>query len=105
MTCAMLSDYWDSPVTQTVTNLSCSGLWVETAFPLEAGHEVVVSLTPPRLDEPLVAAARVARTDMNRRRSDRAATGMGLEFVGLCEANTRALTECLRGVPPPLPLR
>ena len=102
--CEVLSDQWDGAVSLEVTDLSCFGLWVKTLLTLEAGEEVMVSLTPPFWPNrsPLVALAAVSRVGMFRRRSDLHASGMGLEFTDIDTDESYLLANSLRGLPPPL---
>jgi hypothetical protein len=108
MECETLSALWDDTAALVATNLSPQGLWLGTELPLEVGEQLVVSFRPPRWPEwssPLTVLARVARVGMPRRRGDAGPAGMGLCFVDLEPEACVHMTNLLRGLPPPLPVK
>lgn len=71
---------------------------------LVKGEHLVLSFVPPGwwLHGELTLFARVARST---ERTDGAPASMGLEFLDLPNGAARELARCLRGLPPPLPIR
>jgi hypothetical protein len=101
--CDVLSEQWDEPVPLLATDLSPFGLWLETPFPLEVGEELVLSFTPPNLDDELVAMAEVRRVALRRRRTDPPVSGMGIAFTDVEAVAASGIEQALEGLPPPLP--
>jgi hypothetical protein len=104
---AVMSDAWEGSVPLLATDVSAHGLWLESDLALGVGDELLVSFIPPYWSHsaPFQARARVARVALQRRRSDRGGSGMGVSFVDLREDQSERLSDALRGLPPPLPRR
>ncbi len=98
--CGLLTDLWDEPVPHRVTDLSETGIWIATDFPLEVGTEVAVELTPPDWDTPLYVSGEVRRVDLSRRMGDPRSAGMGIAFQALRADDRRRLTWSLRRLRP-----
>ncbi|MET0339717.1 MAG: PilZ domain-containing protein [Polyangiales bacterium] len=106
--CALRSSLWSGELSLPATDLSVTGIWVETPIALSPGEEVIVSFTPPRCMEleKVWAAARVARIGVSRYRSEAGVLpGMGLQFMYCSDRHLRVLARALAGCPPRLPVR
>jgi hypothetical protein len=105
--CGVQSDLWDGILDLPATDLSNEGLWLETAYALDPGEEIVVSLLPPgaRPGEEVWAMAEVARIGRWRRRVDPWPKGMGLSFTYCSRVDRRFLARSLLHYPPRLPAR
>lgn len=106
--CALRSTRWSGELSLPATDLSVTGIWVETPFALTLGEELIVSFTPPRCAEPekVWAAARVARVGVSRYRGEAGVLpGMGLQFTYCSDRHLRVLARALAGCPPRLPVR
>lgn len=105
--CALQSDLWDGLVSFAATNVSNEGVWIDTAYTLDPGEELVLSFLPPgaRQGEEVWAVAEVARVGLWRRRLDPWPAGMGLTFRYLSHVDRRFLARSLVGYPPRLPGR
>ena len=95
LTCELLIDRWDAPVSYTVTDIGASGVWLATAEPLRLGTEVAATFTPPGADRPLYVAGYVRRVRTGE------GPGMGIAFSGMRADDRRLLSQCLRGIDPP----
>jgi hypothetical protein len=108
--CQVVSPYWDEPVSYLATEISRTGMWIDTPFPLSCGDALVVRFEAPRprdagveCDRGMFMLARVRRVELRRRRDDRHRAGMGVEFVSVAPEEEALLTSCLRGIPPRIP--
>ena len=94
--CELYTSRDDEPLIAWGTNLSESGIFVETDAPLERGEDLVVCFRPAvawRASE-VTVFAEIARAAAGRRRDD-GATGLGLRFLDLTRAERRQLTRWL----------
>lgn len=105
--CQVLSDVWQGAAPHRVTDLSAEGLWLSTPLALDAGEELLITMTPPRWkhEDPLVAMGEVMRVGLYRRHDELGQSGMGVRFTDMDEGHRRMLEQSLRGLPPPLPAR
>ena len=106
--CALRSAHWNGELRLPATDLSVTGIWVETPLALQHGEELILSFTPPQggEDDKVWAAARVARVGVSRYRSEAGALpGMGLAFTYCSDRHLRMLARALAGCPPRLPVR
>src|SRR3954469_22995050 len=89
--CGIQSEWWDGLLELPATDVSNEGIWVETAYALDPGEEVVVALLPPgaRTGEEVWAMAEVARVGLWRRRIDPWPIGMGLRFTYCSRSDRR----------------
>jgi hypothetical protein len=102
--CEVISNYADEPVPHAASDLSTSGLWVDTHQPLHVGSHVVLCFPMPSWsDAQLTVFARVTRIRTGRRKRDRGPLGMGLEFLGLSRHERHQLAQCLENVRPHAP--
>ena len=46
--CQVVSDVWEGTLLHQAKNLSTTGIYLESDFPLHVGSEVVLSFEPPR---------------------------------------------------------
>jgi len=102
--CDLESDYWDESVPHRILDLSPSGGFVETVFPLAPDEELEVRFHPPRSGSLYWLRARVVRSSFGRRSALRDAPGMGIEFLDLTSGDRAGLAKHLVGIPPRLPL-
>lgn len=94
--CEVITRHHDDVLLSWATDLSESGLFVESSAPSPPGEDLVVSFRPIvhwTLPE-LTVFARVARTTHGRRRGD-VDRGMGLRFLDLSHHERCALTRWL----------
>lgn len=103
--CELVSDYWDELAPHRLVDLSPSGAFVQTMYPLETGEEVEVRFTPPRSRALYWLRARVVRSSLGRRCPIFDVPGMGLEFLDLSQGDRHALASQLVGIPPRIPMR
>ena len=105
--CQVVSDLWDGALPHRATNLSAAGIYLVSDFPLHVGHEVVLSFEPPRGGDELLVYGEVRRVEMRRRGFEPLGRGggMGVAFDYLSDSERERLTQCLKGLPPPLPPR
>ncbi|MBM4360911.1 MAG: PilZ domain-containing protein [Deltaproteobacteria bacterium] len=98
--CELYTPRHDTPLVTLATNLSESGMYVETLEPLACGEDVVVSFWPHGewAGGPLTLFAQIARPVPGRRQGDRG-SGVGLRFLDLSRAERCALTRWLRRRP------
>ncbi len=94
--CAVYSELWGEAITHHVTDVSEEGLWIQTDLLLEIGTEVTLTFCPPDWEEPLYAAGRVQRVELQRRPGERSAIGMGIAFEALRTDERRRLTQSMR---------
>ncbi len=86
--CELVGERSDQLLHYRSTNLSLSGMWIETADPVRAGEQVVVCFEPPGYPGgELMLFAEVARVQTSRRRVTVPGSGMGLEFMDLTQAD------------------
>ncbi len=78
--CEVVSHYGDEPEQRVCTDVSTLGMWIETDMPLHPGSEVVVGFRVPADEEELLLFATVTRVRTGRKKGDRGAIGMGIEF-------------------------
>ena len=81
-----------------VTDVSEDGLWIQTDLLLEVGSTVALTFFPPDWEEPLYVAGRVQRVEIQPRRGDGNAVGMGIAFEALRRDERRRLTRSMRGL-------
>jgi uncharacterized protein (TIGR02266 family) len=94
--CEVYSELWGEAITHRVTDVSEEGLWIQTDLLLEIGTEVTLTFYPPDWEDPLYVAGRVQRVELQRRRGDERAVGMGIEFEALRTDERRRLTRSMR---------
>lgn len=95
--CELYTSHEHAPLLAWGTNLSESGIFLETGSPIGMGDDVVVSFRPAvawALPE-LVLFAQVTRAARGRRHAD-AGSGFGLRFLDLSRPERRALARWLR---------
>ena len=98
--CEVITRAVDAPLFHWGTNLSESGMFIETPAPLVAGDELVGCFRPAagwRMPE-LTLFAQVARAAAGRRKGD-AGSGVGLRFLDLQSGERRALSRWLQPRP------
>lgn len=101
LTCQLVSHYSDEAAAYVATDLSPYGIWLKTPMPFHMGAEVVVSFSPPSWQGgEFTVFGQVARVTTGRRRRDRGALGMGVEFTDLTMEQATLMRSCLRGLPP-----
>lgn len=105
--CQVVSDMWEGTLPHRAKNLSPSGIYLESDFPLHVGHEVVLSFEPPRGGAELLIYGEVRRVEMRRRGYEPLGRGggMGVAFDYMSEDERARLAAALIGLPPPLPPR
>jgi len=105
--CQVVSDVWEGPLPHLAKNLSTSGIYLQSDFPLHVGHEVVLSFEPPRGGGELLIYGEVMRVEMRRRGYEPFGRGggMGIAFDYVSASETDRLADALVGLPPPLPPR
>jgi len=103
--CEVVSRFWDDSIPHLATDLTPDGIWIESMYPLEVGEDVVLTFRPPRWEESraVTCFGTVRRVELRRRTSDPRASGMGIEFLDISDADQSELMRSLRGLPPPLP--
>lgn len=104
LACDLESDYWDESLPHRLVDLSPSGGFVETPFPLGPDEEVEVRFHPPRSRTLYWLRARVVRSSLGRRDPARDLPGMGLEFLDLTKSDRKDLAAQLVGIPPRVPV-
>jgi hypothetical protein len=102
--CQVVRDRDFLPLSDLALDLSTDGMLVQTSTRILTGEEVVFAFRPPRSNRWIDGVATVARVVHGRRPGDRG-RAIGLEFSGLERRDVEHLWECLRGLPPPTPLR
>ena len=105
--CEVIREDSDDPIFCRATDLSHSGIWLQTSEPLRPGEQLVVTFRPPEWPSPfsITVFGQVARVIEGRRQADHGLTGMGVEFGDLSEAEGEALDACIKGLPAPTPQR
>ncbi|MBW2523003.1 MAG: PilZ domain-containing protein [Deltaproteobacteria bacterium] len=105
--CEVIRTDTDEPIFCRGTDLSHSGIWLQTEELLRPGEQLVITFRPPDWPSPfsITVFGQVARVSPGRRVSDRGLTGMGVEFADLSEAEREALDACIQGLPAPEPQR
>jgi hypothetical protein len=98
--CELYTGRHEEPLFAWATNLSESGIYLETPTLLERGEDVVVSFLPSGgwSGSELTLFAEIARTVPGRRQED-TASGLGLRFLDLARTERFALTRWLRPRP------
>lgn len=104
LSCEVESDYWDESLPHRLVDLSPSGGFVETPFPLGPDEELDVRFHPPRSRTLYWLRARVVRSSLGRRHATRDLPGMGLEFLDLTSGDRKDLAAQLVGIPPRVPV-
>jgi hypothetical protein len=100
--CHVHSSYWDGTVPFLASDVSLDGIWLESAFALEVGQEVLLAFVPPGSQQVAVqAVARIARVSALEGQP----CGMGLAFTFMRSTDRALLARSLEGRPPPLPGR
>jgi len=94
--CEVYSELWGEAITHRVTDVSETGLWIQTDLLLEVGTELTLTFVPPDWEEPLCVAGRVRRVELRPRPSDGGAVGMGIAFETLRNDERRRLTHSMR---------
>jgi c-di-GMP-binding flagellar brake protein YcgR len=96
--CEVVARDWNAPFSHRATDLSPTGAWLRTSFPLEVDDVVVVNLRPPgwRAGRDLTVFARVARSVRVHERNGRRENGMGVRFLDITASERAELTRCLR---------
>ncbi len=89
--CKIVSHYWEEAVAHHITEVSTSGAWIDTLFPLHPGAEVVLCFTPPGDCDEIRVFAHVARVVTGRRKRDRKPLGMALDFKDITAHERLAL--------------
>lgn len=102
--CQVVRERDFTPVSDLALDLSTDGMLVRTDTRLLTGEELVFTFRPPRSNRWIDGVATVARVVHGRRPGD-TGRAIGLEFHGLDARDREHLWECLRGLPPPAPLR
>jgi hypothetical protein len=98
--CELYTSRADEPLIAWGTNLSESGIFVETDMLLDRGEDLVVCFRPAVEwhASGVTVFAEIARAAAGRRRDD-GAPGLGLRFLNLTRAERRQLTRWLRPRP------
>ena len=98
--CELYTSQRDEPLLTWGTNLSESGIFVETETPLECGEGVVLCFRPAVAwpTSEVTVFAEIARAAAGRRRDD-GARGLGLRFLDLSRLERRQLARWLRPRP------
>ncbi len=94
--CEVYSELWGEAITHRATDVSETGLWIQTDLLLEVGTEVTLTFYPPDWEEPLCVAGRVRRVEFRPRPGDSGAVGMGIAFETLRNDERRRLTHSMR---------
>lgn len=94
--CEVFAELWGEAITHRATDVSETGLWIETELLLEVGTEVTLTFYPPDWDEPLCVAGRVRRVELRPRAGQGGAVGMGIAFETLRNDERRRLTHSMR---------
>lgn len=94
--CEVYAELWGEAITHRVTDVSETGLWIQTDLLLEVGTEVTLTFYPPDWDEPLCVAGRVRRVELRPRGREAGAVGMGIAFETLRTDERRRLTHSMR---------
>lgn len=95
--CKIVSHYWDKAVAHHITQMSESGAWIDTLFPLHPGAEVVLCFTPPGDEREITVFASVARVVTGRLKKDRKPLGMALVFTDITADEQRTLERRMSG--------
>lgn len=104
LACEIESDYWDEAVPHRLLDLSPSGGFVETMFPLAADEELEIVFHPPKTTSLYWLRARVVRTSFGRRCPRFDVPGMGIEYLDLTKGDRAELAQLLVGLPPRAPV-
>lgn len=102
--CQIVREHDFVSLSDLALDLSTDGMLVRTTSRVLTGEEIVFAFRPPRSNRWIDGVATVARVVHGRRPGDRG-RALGLQFSGLARRDTEHLWECLRGLPPPSPLR
>lgn len=106
--CTLRCAHWEGERRVTASDLSVTGMWIDTELAFTPGTELIVCFTPPGRghDEKVWASARVARVGAHGRPTDTALLrGIGVVFTYCSEQHLRLLARSLEGCPPRLPPR
>lgn len=105
--CELVTTRWDEPIRYRATDLSVTGLWLQTAEPVRAGETVVVCFRPTDgIDRELHVFAEVARVMTARGATDETpGVGMGLEMLDLTSLEVTRLEAWLSSFTAPIPRR
>ena len=99
LSCDLIGQEYDAPLTHSLRDLSAYGAWLTTSFPMKVGDIVVLSFRPPNWEKPfdLNVFAEVTRTAGTHRSHGRHRRGgMGLAFMDLTTPERRMMQRCLR---------
>lgn len=106
--CALRSTLWAGELLAAASDVSVTGMWIETARLVAPGTELIVCFTPPggAHGEMVWASARVARAGVHRSPPHGVAwPGIGIMFTYCSDRHLRLLARSLEGCPPKLPGR
>jgi hypothetical protein len=106
--CTLRCAHWEGERRVRASDLSVTGMWIDTDLALAPGTELIVCFTPPgrSYDEKVWASARVARVGAYRGLTDTAPLpGIGVVFTYCSDQHLRLLARSLEGCPPRLPRR
>jgi hypothetical protein len=105
--CEVISTRSDLPVMYRATDVSASGIWLQTSEPVRAGETVVVCFRPDDdSSRDLFVFASVARVMTARGATDETpGVGMGLELLDLAEQERTRLDRWLSRHRLPIPRR
>ena len=98
--CEVVAGEWNAPFQHRATDLSPTGVWLQTSFPLAVDDVVVLNLRPPgwRQERDLTVFARVARSVRVRERNGQRENGMGVRFLDITDDERREWISTLDGV-------
>lgn len=101
--CEVIRTDSDEPLRCRATDLSHSGIWLETHTPLQPDEPLVITFRPPEWPSPfsITVFGRVARVAAARSSTEGSVPGAAVEFGDLSEAERDALDACIEGLPPP----
>lgn len=102
--CQVVREHDFAPLSDLAMDLSTDGMLVRTSSRVLTGEEVIFAFRPPRSNRWVDGVATVARVVHGRRPGD-LGRAIGLEFSDIARRDVEHLWECLRGLPPPTPLR
>jgi hypothetical protein len=105
--CELVTSRWDEPLRYVATDLSVSGMWLQTAEPVRSGEIVVVCFRPDDgIETDLHVFAQVARVMTARGASEATpGVGMGLELLDLTPDEAVRLESWLATFTAPVPRR
>ncbi|MEM9695993.1 MAG: PilZ domain-containing protein [Myxococcota bacterium] len=105
LSCEVVGAHSDRPLPFMVTDMSTTGLWLQTVHPLRAGETVVVCFDIPGSKRAVMPFAEVVRVTTDRRRVNRPGVGMALELLDLEPREADALATFLDRHRQPIPRR